>query len=913
MAKYYPPPQTLETDRDSIQSLIESTEYAFRKDLLGGDEKNLPSSQPFVSPDKKYSWKSVNDFFVYITNLTKTGNIKVANAVLYDSLAKAPKYVEFKGAKEGLAPTTPNKEVIGEEAIKRNEQKIAEKKADTEQSNREVRAGIEKQKELYKESIQEQIKKAKEAEKYLQGKKIYIKVEDSKVEQTNEIKSLKEQAEADSKKFVEDTTNEFGKNPNIKNLSVGEQLNATKQASLTSYEILTNNSPLVQAAIISKVASDPNYKKYLEDAAASLINQKVSQFELSKMFFDSSKIDGYKNINDVNVEISHTPKPGFKEYDLNEQIIAPHLENLNQQNLLVDTFRDFSEGEIRSRILLGIGGRIEAHIAKLPATSLVAKAYKSDVVQFGMSSMGFVKAAPWVAVEGSVVGKVIEASGLGPLAGLIQAKTGINLSVKLAETAKVAETAAEVGTEIAKQVGSKAATGTGLFAGLTAALAPILGPLAPIASAVISWISTDVLIKLAEKIPWGKIKQFGVAIASFVIGVPMLAIGLTMANTPLALSGFGLTAFGAASAKGLTLAGTVGGAFKIVGAIGAATLGAVGAPILSFLIGFPLVVALILFIINSGAYVVPESSLSYSKGQDNPYLSVTKEANPGKMSNPSGNQTVTYTVSITATKTTLTNVKIDSSTCNVIKKDESKVDCPLENIPETPDGLSLAPGTPFTFDFTVDFGPNLSDSLVFDSIKVSADSDEQKGITTSGSETVCVGECPIDCVKVEDNAMPWPGNLRANLEAAVASLPGEFPGFMAKVCSNNKTVNLCYNPPQIDPDFYAWHIHTDSCDVVFNQNGVQNEHDAKFMVTHELSHHIQRLMGGNIQEYSDSGGFSELRGNGICSYEATVNDEFEAMAEALGLYAAIPSWGGCAANYRTKYPRNYVFAEGFMK
>jgi hypothetical protein len=913
MVKYYSPPETLETDRDSLESLIKSTEYAFKGDLFGGSETNLSLSQPFTSPDGKYRWQSVKDFFIYITDLTKTGNIKVANAVLYDNLAKAPKYVEFKGAeKSPVDQTLPQKGIL-EQFEKEMETKEAGRKKVVEESDRQVRAAIEKQKEVYKATIQEQIKQAKEAEVNLKGKKIYVKVEDPDIEQVPEVKSLKEQAEVDPKKFIEDASKEFGKNPNIKDLSIDEQMAAAKQASLTSYEVLTNNSPLVQAAVINKVASDPNTKNYLENAAASLVNQKMSQLELSKVFFDSSKIDGHKNINDINVEISYTPKPGFKEYDLNEQIIRPHLENLNHQNLLVDTFKDFSEGEIKSRILLGIGGRIEAHVAKLPAGSLVAKAYRSDVVQLGMSSMGFVRAVPVAAVEGSIVGEVITASGLGNAALVVQAKTGINLGVKLAAKTS-AETAVKVGVETTVKAGVSTAAKTG-FKGLLAKIGTSLfgtaagGPIGFIAT----WIGTDVLLKLVEKIPWGKIKKFGVAIASFIVGVPMLAIGLTMANAPLTLGGFGLTAFGAASAKGLTLAGTVGGAFKLFGVIGTATLGAIGGPILSFLIGFPLVVALILFIINSGAYVVPESSLSYSKGQDNPYLSVTKEANPGKISNPSGNQPVSFTVSVTATKTTLTNVKIESTSCNVIKKDGSNVGCPLENIQELPADLKLSPGNPYVFDFSVDFGSNLSDSLVFDSIKISADSDEQKGITTSGSETVCVGECPVDCVKVEDNAMPWPGNLRANLEAAVASLSGGHPGFIAKVCSNNKEVNLCYNPPQISEGYFAWHIHTDSCDVVFNQKGLQSEKDALFLVTHELTHHIQKIVGGSVQEYLDSGGFRELAGEGFCTYKDTANDVYESMAEALGLYASIPSWGGCAANYRTKYPRNYVFAEGFMK
>jgi hypothetical protein len=172
----------------------------------------------------------------------------------------------------------------------------------------------------------------------------------------------------------------------------------------------------------------------------------------------------------------------------------------------------------------------------------------------------------------------------------------------------------------------------------------------------------------------------------------------------------------------------------------------------------------------------------------------------------------------------------------------------------------------------------------------------------------------INCIIIADNALPWPGALRSNVEEAATAVTGAHAQWMNRVCAGGE-VNLCYDPPQITPGYYAWHVHDqfgDGCDVYFNEKGVGTEHNAEFMITHELTHHIQHIDNATLQEYQDFGAYAEVAVNGFCSYGATRGSVVESMAEACGLYASIPSWVGCIPDYASKYPMNYSFAQGFM-
>lgn len=436
-------------------------------------------------------------------------------------------------------------------------------------------------------------------------------------------------------------------------------------------------------------------------------------------------------------------------------------------------------------------------------------------------------------------------------------------------------------------------------------ISAFLGSVGPVVGTILGAITGWVVGKILEKIPWDKVKKA----LPYIAGLILLPFFGPIAAIAGGLGTAVLIGIGSGVGAGATLAGIGSGIFGFFGALGSAVLITIGTPILVTLLVFPIVVALILFIINSGAYIVPPSSISSLKGYDNPYMSVTKVASPNKISN--GSQTVTYTVTITALKSPLTNIKITSTSCKVTKKNKSQVKCPIENIPNIPSDIVISPASPYSFTFTVNFDSSLADSIVFDSIEISADTPEEAGIITSGSETVCVGDCPTSCIKTVENANPWPGNIRAITENAAISLEGTYPNFIAKVCSSGE-VNLCYKPSAVSAG--GWHVHGqfgDECDVYFNGKVLSSERNALFMLAHELTHHIQAISGVEL-EYAQSGGQSELP---ICSYPYPEAGKTltEGMAEAIGLYVSIPTWAGCVGNYQNHYPLNYNFAKGFMR
>lgn len=577
--------------KENIKYLRDAFSHFFPEDTIYSADK------PYISGE--FNWESRRSFIDFVYRLT---GVQIKSDKDFQNIKKAQLAVEELTETGSGKPESnilaPDKLKQLEEEEKSRTEKL---KQTRDQAEKSVKEAIEKQKEIYAKEIQ----KAKAAEAALKDQKVYYKIGKEPIEKTQEIKNLKQQTEADPKKFIDDATNQFKVNPNLKNLTADEALVVSQQAAGTTYDALTGNSPVVQMAIINKIASDsellnklvPNLdqQKILKDFASTLIEQKRAQFELTKQFVDLSKIDGHNSPDNVNVELSFVPKEGFEEFSINQQIVSPSIENLNQQNLLLGNLNGFGEGEIKSQILLSIGNRFESYVAKLPANSLLAKTYNSEIVQLGLSSIGIVEAAPWIAVEGSALGKIVIGSGFGQVAGFIQAKTGINLGIKLA---------AKVGTETAVKAGTTAVVKTGLkaaFSKITAALGSAGGPI----GTALAWLGGELFVKITEKIPWKKIKEWSAAIIGGVAGLialPFLGPGAAIGI------GAGATAISAGLGAGLggaTLAGVGSGIAGFFGALGGAFLGAVGMPILITFLAFPVAVAIILFIINSGAYVVP--------------------------------------------------------------------------------------------------------------------------------------------------------------------------------------------------------------------------------------------------------------------------------------------------------------------
>lgn len=281
--------------------------------------------------------------------------------------------------------------------------------------------------------------------------------------------------------------------------------------------------------------------------------------------------------------------------------------------------------------------------------------------------------------------------------------------------------------------------------------------------------------------------------------------GLTQVGTRLAMK-FGATATATALRTALGASGPVGWAIMAGQIVGGKILGALkrfifgnrdfqirkrlkkGLKYLLFGIGFivlyplfwplvitgvvvvvtPLLVMLILHIITTGAYVVPQYfNPIYTPGvQTNPYISVTKTASPTQIQNSDLNddETITYTVVITALQGALTDISIEY-TCRVIR-DGTIPDCPTPQpdftrnpAPILPPGNQIPAGGTHTFTYTQTFTPNsnFDDSIVLDTITVRG---FVAGIapiqTVTASASVIIGNPPTECPR-EWPMRPNPG------------------------------------------------------------------------------------------------------------------------------------------------------------
>jgi hypothetical protein len=142
--------------------------------------------------------------------------------------------------------------------------------------------------------------------------------------------------------------------------------------------------------------------------------------------------------------------------------------------------------------------------------------------------------------------------------------------------------AVTTGIEVAAEVGAGAATGAAAGAGTGAAAGAAAGAVGgPLA--IVTAVVGAVIGFVASAIPWDKLKKDS---------QEALAGGLSAAALGI-------------SSIGTSLGGFVSGVAGFFGALGSAFLGAIAMPILVTILVFPVVIALIIFIINSGAYVVP--------------------------------------------------------------------------------------------------------------------------------------------------------------------------------------------------------------------------------------------------------------------------------------------------------------------
>ena len=429
------------------------------------------------------------------------------------------------------------------------------------------------------------------------------------------------------------------------------------------------------------------------------------------------------------------------------------------------------------------------------------------------------------------------------------------------------------------------------------------------------------------------------------LGLTGMVIGLGLGSMPLiAISGaVGLGSLALITSGAVVATGIFASVSAALAAFFSITIGAFLAPLLIALVVIPVSIALILFIINSSAFVVPYGGYDIPiAGGESAYIRVEKEANPsGNL--PNSRRTITYTITITALRASLTNLRFEE-TCRVIPQRDCTNNPPVQNI-QAGVGATLqaynsfdeieqsigqiSPANPLTITYTREFNGgtfDYADSRVTDRFTVSADVEGNQS-TSSGSASICFGNCPTGCYEVV-NEESWPANYLATFNDAAGELVSSHPLYIDKVCSDGNTIPVCYDPIRVGywgchghfgrPGVCNFSIDHTQCDITLYSGGLDGAtSDAVYILAHESAHHLDRISG----YYSD---FNSYPGRviSLCSYSATSSCPGghcgESFAETIALYSELPSFwsspGRCPAGstYQGLYPANYEFARDII-
>lgn len=456
--------------------------------------------------------------------------------------------------------------------------------------------------------------------------------------------------------------------------------------------------------------------------------------------------------------------------------------------------------------------------------------------------------------------------------------------------------------KVAEKVATKAAAALATKAGVEVA-AQAVGTSVPVVGNVAAFLATEVVGRITKAIKniFSSIQRFFksedskelrwlAALSSLFGGIFLLSSGNILFGFPLTTAG-GLGALGMLSSSG---AGTTVANFgqAVIGGLTTVVLPAIGVPVLIALVTVPVLIAIVLFIINSGAYMVPPS-MSTILGQ-NPYIGIVKEASPsGPFDNSElpGGIRVTYTITITALRGTLTNI-VFSHQCQIISERAPR-GCPAPLPPSTP--TIISPLQEYVYTYTQSYsGLQYLDSLVLNTFSVTADTDEVMGTTAEGSATIIIGDPPTDCYVFEGS---WPASYQADMQAAVVYLTSRYSNYVAKVCTGGP-LGLRYNPAGAGSYWGMYHgTYIDFFERSFNSRPGIN--DSIYILAHESGHALANRMSSIYTSYRATPGiFTEVP---FCFYSYGT-EETERFAEAIAFYAIDP-----CGNFQSSYPIHYNF------
>lgn len=923
MAKYTPLPKVLEgTPRDVIQDLIVATEERFKGDLFG--EINSPLNERYTTPDGKLHWSTTKELLNYILDITHTSDIRSANRVLYQNLSRAPEYEAptMTPAPEYVDANIASKAVRESQEIERasRESKIKES---VDKAKRDVNAEIDRQKKLRDDindrKIYQQIKQEE-----------FVKLKD---DQKTALETLRK-ASIENPKAVENQIESTVLNKLRSTLPQGtseaEIRTLAKQASVSAVKNLRGESLAQQVAVANEISKNIEVLHRAgisNESASQIINtaQVVANQGALKYQFDRDvifkvfgedfafNVFGPKNLNNLKVILSPAKFDGATQLEVSD-ISSQYSLNLNQQSIFLDNIKGFGEDEIKEKLLSSAVSWAEKSLPE----GVVESALNNQAIRAALDIYGINIGQPIVWEGTTFFGRIAVESGYGPVMGHLGTITGIDFGVGLASGGMVALSAssyAATTTSIAITGGIMASeafaggAGTAMAAGAAAGsvvpgagtlVGGILGFVGGIVGVKVIKVIKDNLYKAKETIIIASVALFGGGIG-IATGFGALSGGLIGG-----LAGLGATKLSSGGLGGLRASANIGAknVMNIGWAIGATALEGIGGPIITILLVFPLVIALILFIINSGAYIVPPSISSIVNV--NEYIDVQKEAvPPGPFENSDLPLKITYNIKIIAKKETLSNITIKDE-CIVIKESGQQ---PCQSPPITVPGGTIAVGTPFIFSYEANYNSTYKDALVLNTITVSAnvlsETDKQ---TESGGASITIGKPPSACLSIDG---PWPATYKLNLEKAKSKLVGSFSSYVSKVCSSFNKISLLYESGAKD-QYWGWNDGQKSgtATLHFYSLGVKNEADALYTLAHELGH---SLANGTktASIYSRYIAFPGIKSEApYCFYSATTNwNPNESMPEAIALRVVESRCGSVQQKWpiHSSFLKKYVF------
>ncbi len=709
------PPIPKDLNFQKATELREALQIMLPKDLGLSDAAAKPNLKT-----QNYKWENPSQLSKFVKDITDQDEIKYADYVLsqwQENFSQIPEYEAptMTGAPEYPVSKTSLTSTESEFLVEKMEERETERKEGTSESNEAVRAAIKRQQQIYAE----QLKRTQAAEKAARDKEVYAQ------------KKPTPEPSKTTKKVIEDLQTQLKEDPVGAINAISDKLKernqdktipdeAFKVAAIYTAVNVATPTPAINSAVNEYVAKN-SIKiggEELKDPAQILYRQDSSLRDMSKQL---DLVYGKEFVDTIfpEYQISETPQPGYTPVSI-AYIPREAAKRIETESAILNKASTSPEIETRDFV--------ERWMNQMG----------QGIVPQGITAQRLGYQETVTALEYLPQGQSTTFDEMGGYAAM-NSSMGMGESLGLVGRLVTQKALGKLGAQVAVKTGLKAAI-TKITTALSTAI-PV-----PVVNWIVGFIGGEVIGRILEKINLAKIKKW------FLVGVgaTTAAIGAAFAIPAMTVGGLAMLGVGVARAQGLTAAAVGQGIAGFAGALASATLGTIGIPILATLLGFPVVVALILFIINSGAYIVPQAP-SISAPLESPYIGVTKTATPaGPFQNSDLPLTVEYRVEIRAKKGTLTDVKIDYE-CAVVR-DGPTVSCPDPDpaIPTTVNG-GISPASAFAFTYKVVYPESkFEDSFVTDVITVTTNTTEQAGAQAAGSATIKIGEPPEECPSI------WP-------------------------------------------------------------------------------------------------------------------------------------------------------------